>query len=302
MRVCLVAVLLGCAHAHVPFFVDKVGTIERPVDVSQAYYFKQSGKLTAPSHRLPDSTPVEIISRERTAACSVTIQCDNNAPLVTSMADADDAIGEPFTQSSYHRVIQIQSMTCTETFFIEGTCSSQWAAVVGTTEKFTARDLVMMPSAMAKIHGSWWNGHYMVGHIVPYGIIAVLSVVIATRATLTVECWLLAIALVVSGSWMIAKTYHTFSFMATNWGWGVAMVLLELWPISIIAWLWYDREVWAGVVGLVSALAMMFVLGAGFLWGPILIGIASVLHVTMSQQTDSSGAAYITVYKNPLFF
>lgn len=270
----VVVALLPVAAGHVPFFVETSGYINRPVDVSQAYYFRAPGRLRATADRLPASSVVEVLTRTR-QHCNATVSCDGTATTV-SMATAGDAVGEPFSQSAYRVALKFPAMTCRASFSVTSNCNLPWAAVIGTGEKFTAGDLLSMPAAVAKIHGSWWNGRYVVGHVVPYVVIAALSTVVATGAVLTSEQWLLVAAFSVSLSWLVAKLYHAAAFAKTGAAAGVA--LLELWPLLTILWLWYDRRRWVGLVAVGASVGMLFVVGTGFVWAPIFIAAAGIMH------------------------
>lgn len=216
------------AIAHVPFFGES--SLQKPPDISQAYYYKSSGKLLA-----SDTIDLlEIVSSSEDNHCILTVRCGDTELTVGPPGEVHP---EPFTQSRYYKLLRYED-GC-DGIEVVGVCSMPWAAVVGKGEEFTWDELLSFPVYSAKIHGSWWNRQYTMGYALALAVAASLGVgltVLQTAAAMALALW-------------IARLYHAVGF-AASWG-AVAVASTELLaiPLCYIAPK-YPRAVFAAAIPL----------------------------------------------------
>lgn len=268
----LAVALAAAASAHVPFFDEH--RIQRDIDISQAYYFRRPATLR-PGGQLPSDTLVEVVARDRDEHCTATVVCDNDM-VEHPFAAAGDAIGEPFTQSAYRRVVRFESMTCTTAFSIAVDCHSPWAAVVGRKEQFTAGDMVWrFPAAIARIHGHHWNEFYLAGDLTFYGYLLLVTLALASPTTqfrLDLRGWALVLAALIGVSWFLARFAHAILFAGPAAGAGIGVAFVEVLPLLAVALLWYcPRDTAAAAIAVLLATGSLFLFGAGYVWAPVLI-------------------------------
>lgn len=252
--------LATLAVAHVPFFADKVAVLERHSDISQVYYFKRSGSL----YGSVDTTVSIIGPKQRKGGCHAVIDCDGNVTVVPFEGGGYKV--EPFTQSRYYTYYE-EARACKE-MYVKGYCGSPWGAVVGVEEEFHVVDLLAMPGVVARVHGSWWNHHYIVGWLL------LVFLPLPFLAELELGHTFLVAAIVVSLAFMIDKIVATALFASSFLAW--TLTFAELIIIAAAAFLIVSPSRVAAKASILLAILFLFLFGIGFFLGNVFLLIGSV--------------------------
>ena len=301
------------AFGHAPQFADTFPMrLKHDADISQVTYFKkhelqglyisnpEDGKLAQAS--FPTDTPDGTLY----VGC---VANEHVTPSAATMKSADGTV-EPFTQSTYHLKYDSTIPTCaaTQGFAIYGQFNGPWAAVVGKKESFSVVELLSFPVYTAKLHGSWWNDHYVYHW---WFLAAVVVTLISARWTSTWPRILVA-------SLFLASAFDRFSHAFTlgvfvvaavadgipallvmlpkrpaKWGWiafcvlvAVSVGMLSNWWVPVLLLLAQCFDV---TRMLARPIACMLFVGSGYLVAPLaLLGLTLYTIAVMSMGTDAN--------------
>lgn len=274
MRVLPLLICLGSAYGHVPFFASgSDNQLELKADISQVYYFKESGKVYGKTY-MPRNDIVELVGPESELKdCQATIVCDTNTTLI-QLSTSSGSSPEPFTQSKYYKYFS-EKKNCESLFSVEAVCGQPWGAVVGKKEVQYVSTILSFPVIIARIHGSWWNDLYIVGWtLLLLPLIPLLSrVLFQTRSLSTTLLFAAGLTYIAFFVDKLANTvtYTPDSFLA--W----VFTFIELLPLILVWRLLVKPTKLLVAIAIITALVLFFCLGIGFYLGNIFLLAATAL-------------------------
>lgn len=274
-------IALSLSIAHVPYFSTDLSTtgqvpLQLPSDISQVYYFKESGVIYS-NHDLPRNDLVQLIGPKQIAGgCFGNILCDNTNTIV-AMGTNDSSKAEPFTQSEYFTYFN-EDLTCHHTFIINVSCLSPWGGVVGKKEDISAMGglgLLKMPVTIARIHGSWWNGqYYIIGYMLLFYPIIFIWGLTCLRERALCKVFLM-LAAWTNFAFFIEKLVCTIVFaMDAAFAW--VLTYAELIPLCLAVSLIFHPNRILALSSVGVSIVFLFLFGIGFLLGNIFLFVGAV--------------------------
>ena len=287
--------------------------LKHDADISQVTYFKkhelQGLYISNPEagKRAQASFPTDSPDGTLYVGC---VASEHITPDEATMKSADGTV-EPFTQSTYHLKYDDKIPTCANGFAIYGQFNGPWAAVVGKKESFSVIELLSFSVYTAKLHGSWWNDHYV------YQWWFLTAVVVTIVSAYFTRAW----PRILVASLFLASAFDRFSHAftlgvfivaavadgipallvllpkrAAKWGWIVFCVLVAV----SVAWLSPMSNWWVpGLLLLAQCfdvtrmlarpIACMLFIGSGYLVAPLaLLGLTLYTIAVMFMGTDAN--------------
>lgn len=339
--------LASIMAAHVPTYTGCIDNCCTPPHVhttSQAVYLQGSGGLEIHCDTTANDCPfnfadgelidVDAVFRDAydTTTFSLYVGCGGCVPFQDELvAQAltqvyyDDAVLEPFTQTSYRSGLSKARRTYNSSLLLG--CAAHhftiravdhanrtdggvlvWSAVIGIGETFTVWELLSFPIYILRNHGIAWNGLWWT--IIASGTAALVVWIVsimarrppppsATRGHADTLFQLALVAYAATGVEMLihlvyaqaqSAVTHTFAI-------GIAVAILSNAipaAVLIVAWSSPTRACPVGhtITVLVTAIASLFLFGAGLFAGPLLAFLAGVTrHLKSCRSEKRAGVA-----------
>lgn len=269
---------------HVPQFANNFPMEMKhdDVDISQVTYFRPDGSMRDQSMQglyvaePKENVIVQVAFPSNNPDGNLYAGCVANRsqiPLEVNMTSAKGTT-EPFTQTKYYMKYDSTFPDCAGLdYAIYGNFDTQWSAVVGKKESFSATELLSFPIYSAKLHGSWWSDNYV--YQWPFLAAVVISawfglrtltvaLFIASAANRLAHAWtfvvfadLIPAVLVVCDVtvlwWALGVLTAVSMFVLSSWWLGVLLIFLPLVP----------------VVG--KPLLCLFIFGSGYFVAPFFL-------------------------------
>ena len=328
-------ILSALILSHVPFYPGECGGLSQSPDVSQVAYLKGEGGIEIPLDDLEgmDALYYDVVLGDKINQTSYSIllgcgSCTNSSlyPPSTLLTGYEEGKLEPFTQTSYFPIfpektyLNISSLqNCTIGYFSLRLVQHSgddfvWAAIVGTKESFTAKELSMFPIFILRNHGQSWNDMGYTIYVIGITLFILLFSIHCTfegMKCLPLPKLLHIVALWAFGTAAVEEIIHLVyaqSKVGISNGLPIGIILIlgtqgfgilftfSTYRISPFRPIF--KVICVSISELVVGLGLTFALGSGFFVGPIAIFLSGCYRLTHILITSCVYLSRKTVHPN----